>query len=36
MLRKERNARIFQRSAETVPTVTSKIADEIGLWKPAL
>jgi hypothetical protein len=33
MLWKERNACIFQRSAETVPTVTSRITDKIGLWK---
>ena len=33
MLWKERNSRVFQRAAETVPSVCRKIADEIELWK---
>jgi hypothetical protein len=30
---KERNSRIFQRSAETLGTINKRIADEVELWK---
>ena len=33
MLWKERNSHVFQRAAETVPSVCRKITDEIELWK---
>jgi hypothetical protein len=33
LLWKERNAQVFQRSVETVPTICGRIADEIELWK---
>ena len=33
MLWKERNARVFQRAAETVPSICRRIAGEIDLWK---
>ena len=33
MLWKERNSRVFQRSAESVTSVCRKFADEIELWK---